>query len=50
MENLITWVTGIVNNDLSPLENMVILCIIWIAVSDFYHYLFAAVLSWFKKS
>lgn len=46
---LIEWFTNNFSIEHGPFVSAVLLGIIWMIVYDFYHLLFSAVLTWFKK-
>lgn len=47
---LIEWVQANLTQEYGYLVMAIMLGILWMIVYDFYHLLFSAVLSWFKKS
>lgn len=47
---LIEWVQANLTLEYGYLVMAIMLGILWMVVYDFYHLLFSAVLSWFKKS
>ena len=47
--NLVEWVTNNLSFDNGSFITAIMLGILWLVVYDFYHLLFSAVLSWFKK-
>lgn len=46
---LIEWFATNFSTEYGPFVSAVILGIVWMIVYDFYHLLFSAVLTWFKK-
>lgn len=48
--SLVEWVQANITPDYGPQVMAILIGICWIIVHDFYHILFSAVLTWFKKS
>lgn len=49
MMNLVEFFTSNFTLEEGPFVSAILLGIIWMIVYDFYHVLFSAVLTWFKK-
>lgn len=47
--NLVEWINANLTSEYGYLVMAIMLGIIFIIVHDFYHTLFSAILSWFKK-
>lgn len=46
---LLEWVQANISSDADPIITAIMIGIVFVIAHDFYHLLFSAVLSWFKK-